>query len=829
MTGIKNPWLKKSARNKTLTVFLLAVLIGTVIIVPLMIKDKGYFFYYGDFNVQQIPFWQYGAEQVKSGNFGWSWETDLGSDFISSYSFYMLGSPFFWLSLLFPSSWMPRLMGPLLILKMAVAAVGAYLYMRRYIRDTDYAAAAALLYAFSSYTIYNIFFNHFIDVVAVFPFMMLSFDLLMEERRWGIFALATAVNLFTNYFFFVGQAVFLLLYYLLRVTARGDWKFDVKKLLHAGLEAVIGCGTTAVMMLPTYLSVINNPRLQSLFNGWGFYLYSESRRYLGIFHAFLFPPELPHFTYFIEGSETRWQSVAAWLPLVSTALVIAYMANRTSRGTWQKRILACCALAILVPGLGSVFYLLKSTYYSRWLYMMVLVMALVSGMVLEKAQDYDIRLGMRWNLTATLLILVPVAFLPVLSNMKFERLGLFDHSYGGPVMFAVSACICIASVALFYLLYNRLFLEGRIPQFKRWLTASLCGIICIYGLFILISGKASSVSTKVLVDNSIENADSFAVPGEDEKEFYRIDVLDGMDNQGLYWRKPSINFFHSVVSPSIMKFYEYIGVTRNVASRPEASHSGLRALTSVKYVFDKETGSSYKDMYGLSYHTNMYGCNVYRNDNFIPFGFTYDKYVLGFDAEKVAQSKRDVLMVQAIILSDEQAAKYGHMLDYVSSALYDLQYGEAALEKAAGERAASAAYNFRRDNKGFSVEIDLESDNLVFFSLPYEKGWTAEVNGEPAAVEEVNSGLTAVPAKAGHCVIRMDYRTPGLDTGLLISGISLICLAGLFAAGLAIRRWKAARAPAFIPAGTGDPETGAEIFPGEDGGVSVRHEERNNE
>ncbi|HPF57108.1 MAG TPA: YfhO family protein, partial [Clostridiales bacterium] len=175
MIKLKNPLIKKRENLMVWKVFLTALGIGIVMILPFIIKDGGYFFYYGDYNVQQVPFWQYCAEQVKSGNFFWSWETDLGSDFISAYSFYTIGSPFFWLAMIFPSSWMPALMGPLMMLKMAVAAVGAFLYMRRYIKDPDYAMIGALLYAFSSYTIYNIFFNHFIDVVAVFPFMLLAF------------------------------------------------------------------------------------------------------------------------------------------------------------------------------------------------------------------------------------------------------------------------------------------------------------------------------------------------------------------------------------------------------------------------------------------------------------------------------------------------------------------------------------------------------------------------------------------------------------------------------------------------------------------------------
>ena len=58
--------------------------------------------------------------------------------------------------------------------------------------------------------------------------------------------------------------------------------------------------------------------------------------------------------------------------------------------------------------------------------------------------------------------------------------------------------------------------------------------------------------------------------------------------------------------------------------------------------------------------------------------------------------------------------------------------------------------------------MKLDSRNLVFFSVPYDEGWTATVNGKPVDVEEVDNGLMAVPAEAGDNTIEFHYETPGL-------------------------------------------------------------------
>ena len=102
-------------------VFALCFFTAVLLFAPHCIVDAvaggGYFHYAGDFNDQQINFYQYANAFVKNGG-SFSWATDLGSGFVNSYSFYLLGSPFFWLSMVVPARLMPWAMVPLLCLKM---------------------------------------------------------------------------------------------------------------------------------------------------------------------------------------------------------------------------------------------------------------------------------------------------------------------------------------------------------------------------------------------------------------------------------------------------------------------------------------------------------------------------------------------------------------------------------------------------------------------------------------------------------------------------------------------------------------------------------------
>ncbi len=160
----RRPQLLGQKQDKFWLTVGLCALTAALIFLPFYLLDGGFFHYAGDFNSQQISFYRYmngflkgagypaGYEGVKNT---FSWATDLGSGTMNAYSFYLYGSPFFWFSLLFPQNWLPYLMVPLLVLKFAVAGGGAYLYLRRYVKDPNFAVLGAALYAFSGWGLYT--------------------------------------------------------------------------------------------------------------------------------------------------------------------------------------------------------------------------------------------------------------------------------------------------------------------------------------------------------------------------------------------------------------------------------------------------------------------------------------------------------------------------------------------------------------------------------------------------------------------------------------------------------------------------------------------------
>ena len=232
-------------------------------------------------------------------------------------------------------------------------------------------------------------------------------------------------------------------------------------------------------------------------------------------------------------------------------------------------------------------------------------------------------------------------------------------------------------------------------------------------------------------------------------------------------------------------------------------------------------------MPGFSLYDTQMGINIYINENYIPMGFTYDNYISQDEYDSLTKNERAYALLNYIVLNEEQIEKHKDILDYSScyvSTFYD------DFENSVWERTLGSAYYFDYDNTGFTSKIELEEENLVFFSVPYEKGWSAYVNGEKAEIEKVNVGFMAVRVPAGDNEIRFEYFTPGLKIGLVgtaVGSLALIAYVALHILSLrkqrlsiAIEDDKQLRAtldsPDIIPAGYEDDED--ELF-----GETLRH------
>lgn len=751
-------------------VFGLCLALAAVLFLPHCVIDGftgGFFHYAGDFNDQMIPFYAYANDFIKQGG-SFSWATDLGSGFVNAYSYYCLGSPFFWLTILIPARWMPFTMVPMLCLKFAVAGSGAYLWMRRWVRSEEWSIVGGVLYAFCGFNIYNIFFYFFLDAPALFPYMLAALDDAVLDRKYGRFPFWAALNLLNNYFFFAGQAVFLIVYFVCMCVSK-RYRLTLRLFGRLAFETILGCAAGCVLLIPAGLSLLQNPRTIDPFDGYGYLVYGKAQQYLAILYSAFVMPDAPYLTDMFNEGITKWTSLSVYLPVVGIAAGLAFC--RVWRRHPFARILKVCVVCAFVPVLNSAFYALNSSYYARWFYMPILVLCAASVIALRTRPVRETEVPRALGQTA-LITLSAVAFALVPNTDEDGNfvLGVVNNQYRFWGLFVVSAL----GVGLFALLLRRGLRHPR--RFASMLLAGVLGFSFLYGTVHI------SIAKYAQWDNDLEYPARTWGDVEEinallpQDGFYRIDAYECYNNMGIWLDKSCIQCFHSTAAPHILEFYPSVGVTRDVSSKPDTDLYALRGLLSVRYTLVPEDKiadweADINKSWALVSSTDDYA--LYENQEWVPMGFTYDYYITPDRYDQIPEEERGQVLMKALLLTEEQVEEWGGSLEPLPDELLEERDYETYVQDCARRR-SSGVTGFTATRTGFTALSSQEEATLVFFSVPYDDGFTATVNGESVPVLKVDNGLMAVPVPAGESEIVFTYCTPGLGLSVRISLSALV-------------------------------------------------------
>ncbi|MCM1166076.1 MAG: YfhO family protein [Lachnospiraceae bacterium] len=770
--------------------FFVALIMSAVMFLPFVIIDRGYFVFYGDYNAQQIPFFKMCVQAVHDGLQGWDWHTDLGANFVGSYTYYTLGSPFFWFMCLFPASISEYLMAPLLCVKIALFSLFAFMYIRRFVTKPQTALIGGILYAFSSFNLYNIFFQ-FQDSIIWFPLLLIGLEEAVVNKRHAVFALAVALNALANYFFFIGECVFLVIYFLTRYAMDKRFVIGAKGFLCLAFESVAGVLIAGVLFIPSIYQVLDVPRSTNMLTDWSFLFYGNEQRYGLILESMFFPPEIAARNSMFTEANAKWSSVALYLPLFGMAGVFAFV--KGAKGHWARALLPICLLFAFVPGLNASFTMFNNNFYTRWFYMPELICCLATVYTLEH-EELDLNLGMKACAVCAAVMGILAVLAPFTQkytnsegmedSMLVLRMMLTGDKKMNP---GVWAALFIAAAFLVMLwLVIRMRKKSSWEVYMQRVTAITIFCSMVLGYYFI--GYGRIIGPKVGRYNKMVSAE-FNI---DDPDFYRIEGIDETNNVNMLWGMSSLKSFTSIVPGSTFDFYDLTGYNRTVNSAPDIDKYALRALTRVKYVMiprdmsDSSREANLENL-GIYEYMNTQGFyDVYKTDYALPMGFAYDSYFL--EEEARGNRKVDNLMVRCAVLTEEQEAKYSDILSHDLESAWDIsleRFKEDALA-----RIESGVEDFTITKQGFTARSSYDSEKLVVFSVPWCKGWSATVNGSPAEIDKINGGLCGIRVPAGVCEISFTYETPGLKYGVIATAAGVLLLALYFVIFIVIRREK---------------------------------------
>lgn len=795
-----------------------------------ILRDGGLLVIGRDFDEQQLVFSMFSNQMVCDGMLSWSPQVDIGSSFIGSMGFYTLGSPWFWCSIVFPPHFFPYITGFLYVTKYAAAGLTSFLFIRRYVRNGHSAVLASMLYAFCGFQSSNLLFYHFHDVTALFPLMLIGLDDLVLDKKRGQFALFVCLNVLVNYFFFIGEVFFLIIYYVVRflIPERGK---ALPGMVCCLAEGILGGAMGMVLLLPSVLSVLQNSRAtDAMVEGLKAY---NLIRYLAVVRSVLLPGEMmsAQASLYPLG---EWTSCSAYLPGVGIVLVAAFIIGRKKH--WLSVLLIISAVMAMIPWLNGIFSL-YSGWYCRWYYMPLLFASLASAAVIDEPSRYPVRKAALLAGAATIAFVLAVTLWPMLRGR--EMLVARKMVFAWQLVIALGGTACTAvflggisddeggkgsigksDIGKSDIGENDI---GKSDLGKSGIGESDIGksgigirsigrrLAKVYAMVGAISVATTAV-TIMLYQQSYDKDAGYIASSIALAQQLKVGAQELIDGEGAGYRVgeknnnlltmaaglPSAGSFCSTVSGSVLRFYEALGLERAVESPNVA---GEEFLLSEAYSIQRPEDSN-----------DLAGYRLEKTADTLPIGFTYNGYmkaselaaISGNDENETAKL-RIAAMLTTLVIRDEDEAKVEGILEhqvYRSEPAYGLntEVGDnlstqADLEEKAVEEAdptdrdlaesdfeeadlgekvlkgpsgAVPGTDFIWNRNGFSCSIQAESETFAFFSVPHDRGWSAYVNGKETEILDI-CGLMAIKIPKGSDDISFVYRTPGLRLGAAVS------------------------------------------------------------
>jgi uncharacterized membrane protein YfhO len=165
-------------------------------------------------------------------------------------------------------------------------------------------------------------------------------------------------------------------------------------------------------------------------------------------------------------------------------------------------------------------------------------------------------------------------------------------------------------------------------------------------------------------------------------------------------------------------------------------------------------GDTSEDPINLTFKTtgDKVGYKFRSNDD--RYGSGQQDYVFNLGYHEDAITTCELIMSREGVINFDSIEVYSQSMDHAEQYIEDLS--EDVLE------------NVVMDTNQITGTISLDEDKILVLSIPYQKGWTAYVDGEKTELSRANYMYMALSLEAGEHTIELTYEIPGVRYALVI-------------------------------------------------------------
>ncbi len=720
----------------------------------------------------------------------WSHAQGMGQNMMAA----TVTDPFSFIVLLFGPDNLPYGMVWMEICKILCTSFILYLFFKLWGISSRVVLIGTILYCFGGFMMVGGGWFQFSTEAFLLVFLLYSFEKLYRNANWYLFPLAIAV--ITSFqpvdLYFYG--VFLILYILFRhfSSDKPSWlKIGKLALQMAGLT-LLGLTMSSFFFLSQMQMLLDSPRVGGN-SSHSAQLLAKPLFFLenGIYYSTaimrLFSNDLLG-----NGSSYRgWYNYLEAPMWYIGLLPMLLMPQIFMLGTKRRKIVYGCLLFILaIPVIFPFFryavWLFTGDYYRGY-------SVFVSLFFLFAAMDvlHELINGKKINLYllgGSLVVLLTLLYYPYADTERVINKDLRTV------------------ITNFIVLYGLLVVLSRFETYRSAIIVLLIMVV----FFEMAYMNYKTVNDRVVLSkrDKQERAgyddytrEAVAFIKSQDSQYYRINKdyssnpaihtsFNDAKVQGYYGTKS----YHSFNQKYYIRFLEEMNIIKKgeetqtrwaigLATRPL-----LQNFASTKYYLCKQPAPVYLK---LSYDSvNRFGnVSVFRNKHFLPLGFTYDSYISLTDFQKASAMSKERIIQQAFVAEDpvdprvKQFRQYDFK-DTLGGYTFDLFY------KNIDDRRQDTLSISRFSENRIQGTISSTTNKLLFFSIPYDKGWHAIIDGKPVQPMLCNLGFMGFFIDPGKHQVELFYRPPFFTLSLMLSIGGVLLYLGLIGTHSFLRKKK---------------------------------------
>jgi uncharacterized membrane protein YfhO len=197
----------------------------------------------------------------------------------------------------------------------------------------------------------------------------------------------------------------------------------------------------------------------------------------------------------------------------------------------------------------------------------------------------------------------------------------------------------------------------------------------------------------------------------------------------------------------------------------------LHPLFGIKYLISTQETKSEVSKFFYEDLGELNGLELFKAKYFIPFGIPITKFSTISDLRNSDTFFKKIQLHYLSVILDESVASLYPKLERLDMRLIHGALAFESYEEAYAEKAMKIKKIKQSRIQG---TITLDEPAMVFYSIPYDEGWQAYVNGKKMSLVEVNNGLTGLYLEAGDYDIDLRYRPPFYTLGWILFAVGFL-------------------------------------------------------